>query len=98
MKTKNTKCQSQVDLLKAVMEHERVTEEEVAAFTSMMIQVGANGRSLSDKQLQWLHSVALRLDITEPCHNLMSDGQIPRGAEVPTPAILLNRPLKPPGK
>ena len=92
------KTQSQIDLLKAVIEDERATEEEILAFTSMMMHVGSKGRSLSDKQLQWLHSVALRLDIVEPAHNLMSSGVVPRGAEVPTPPILLNRPLKPPGK
>jgi hypothetical protein len=30
--------------------------------------------------------------------NLMSSGKAPRGREVPTPAVLLNKPLKPPGR
>jgi hypothetical protein len=50
---------------------------------------------LSERQREWAQRVA---DIPGEYKNLVSSGQVPRGREVPTPAVLQNRPLKPPGR
>lgn len=91
-------------LLKLVLDHEDdLTAEEHKAFLSMYryierAQTKGEEVRLSAKQSTWLSAVAKRLDVVEPAANLVSRGLVPRGAEVPTPPILLNRPLKPPGR
>lgn len=50
--------------------------------------------NLTTKQRMWAKSI-----LDEPEYeNLVSEGKAPRGREVPTPAVLQQRPLKPPGR
>ena len=98
MKTVSELAHDDETLLQAVLDHENLSEEEREAFDSMLRQVMGNNRSLSDRQRSWLKNVAERMDVSEPSANLVSRGKVLRGAEIPTPAILLNRPLKPPGR
>jgi hypothetical protein len=53
-------------------------------------------RCLSPRRRTWANDA---LDRFEPrAANLVSRGLVPRGREVPTPAVLRNLPLKPPGR
>lgn len=50
--------------------------------------------TLTQKQRSWAREI-----VGKPVYeNLVSSGQVPRGREVPTPAVLQHRPLKPPGR
>jgi hypothetical protein len=101
MKTVEERARNDLAMLRLVLADadDRLNEDEIKAFRSMARWLeDHSGGKLSDKQRCWLDEVAARLDIAEPAANLVSEGVVPRGAEVPTPTILLNRPLKPPGR
>lgn len=74
-------------------------EREAAAFAGMATRC-ENDRPLTEGQRGWLEETAKRLGIVEPARNLVSRGLVPRGAEVPTPAVLRreNLPMRPPGR
>ena len=81
---------------------DELSEKEVEAFASMRFDMTAyekvggeeHRRQLSAKQREWVTSVHERLI---PAYaNLVSRGLVPRGREVPTPAVLQNLPKKPP--
>lgn len=84
-----------IKLVKAVLELDRLDDEALAAFESMLDSLDASERALSFKQRDWANKL-----VGDPgeYENLVSSGQVPRGREVPTPPVLLNRPLKPPGR
>ena len=82
-----------------LLDVDNLTFDEVNAFMSMRNRLARfRDNKLTDKQRSWLEDVAKRLDIAEPSANLVSSGEVPRGAEVPIPEILKHRPLKPPGR
>jgi hypothetical protein len=69
--------------------------ETAEIFTEWLVKLEAERKeTLSDKQRTWAESIAG----TETYENLWSAGKVPRGREVPTPAVLLHRPLRPPGR
>ena len=53
---------------------------------------------LSLKQEGYVKDVYERVIGAPQYENLISSGKAPRGRDVPTPAVLLNLPLKPPGR
>jgi hypothetical protein len=78
-----------------------LTQVEAEAFSDMreaLLAYGANdGRyRLTENQRVWLQRVRER--VVPQYENLVSNGLVPRGREVPTPAVLLNLPKKPPRK
>lgn len=81
---------------------EELSEAEVEAFADMRFNMTAyekvggqeHRRQLSAKQREWVTSVHER--IVPAYVNLVSLGLVPRGREVPTPAVLQNLPKKPP--
>lgn len=67
----------------------------VGAFRGMLERV-QHGRALSHDQRIWVQDVIDKL-FGEPVYrNEWSAGQILKGRDVPTPAVLRNLPLKPP--
>jgi hypothetical protein len=88
--------QEDLDLLNRLLEYE-LREDLKEAFSDMRhgLQTGAR-LSLSVRQRQWASEV---LESFEPSYeNAVSNGKVPRGREVPTPAVLQNLPKYPPGR
>lgn len=79
---------------------DRLTERSRDAFTSMQAQ----GNWLSLAQTQWIVNEAQRLGLVDETSANLWSNKTPaeqrriRGRDVPTPAVLLDRPLKPPGR
>lgn len=75
---------------------ERADEKAAEAFAEMLIALEAPPKRtvLTDKQRTWAENICG----VETYENLVSSGKVPRGKEVPTPAVLLIKPLKPPGR
>lgn len=75
-----------------------LSDLERDAFDDMLEQLtsGAFG-VLTAKQRDWAKTVAERVGAVG-YDNLVSSGRVPRGREVPTPAVLQRLPLKPPGR
>lgn len=74
---------------------ERADEKTKEIFETWLVKLEEQKREiLTDKQRKWAQSLCG----TETYENLVSEGKVPRGKEVPTPAILQIRPLKPPGR
>jgi hypothetical protein len=51
---------------------------------------------LSEKQRTWTKAIYEQIFDVPEYQNLVSSGQVPRGREVATPAVLQNLPKKPP--
>lgn len=86
-------------LLTDLLHDERLTDTERDAFEGMQVWlVGDENRTLSTKQRNWVKDVAARLDVSETSLNLVSNGLVPRGNEVPTPEVLRYLPKRPPGR
>jgi hypothetical protein len=80
-------------LLKDALRLDRIRDTDASAFEDMLIQLEENRiAALSQKQRDWV----LRVLDVPVYENLVSAGKVPRGREVVTPTVLLNRPLKPP--
>ena len=80
-------------LLDDAIEHaDEKTAEVFAVWLSHLLECKKD--VLTSKHRQWAQSVCG----VETYENLVSEGKVPRGREVPTPAVLLHRPLKPPGR
>lgn len=83
---------------------DELTEVETEAFASMRFDLQAYGgmeipskgkfQQLTEKQRQWVTSVHAR--VVPDYANMWSRGLVPRGREVPTPAVLQNLPKRPP--
>lgn len=86
---------------------DELTDGETEAFASMRFDLQAYGgilgeasesgrrfRELTDRQRVW--AAAVRERFSPQYKNLVSSGQVPRGREVPTPAVLQDLPKKPP--
>lgn len=91
-----------IKLLKDLLENDakkRTSAHAAAqrdAFAEMLEALESGERyTLSTRQREWAERVA---DIPGAYQNLISSGKAPRGREVPTPTVLQNRPLKPPGR
>jgi hypothetical protein len=72
----------------------------VGAFRDILGRIESGRlRNLSASQRLWICDVHEKLFDEPTYQNLFSAGKVPRGLrEVPTPAVLQNRPLKPPGR
>lgn len=87
-------------LKKALLKLDEASEERKIvhareAFEDMLEKLEVGVRAvLTKKQRDW---VTTMLDEPGEYENLISSGKAPRGKEVPTPAVLRNRPLRPPG-
>lgn len=89
-------------MLAELLKHhaENLTDAETEAFASMRFDLTTYGPGpfevfkLSEKQRAWVTSVYERL--VPQYSNLVSRGLVPRGREVPTPAVLKNLPKRPP--
>jgi len=87
------------DLLRAVLDDPAIDDDTSAAFNDMLEQVTQRTRPLTERQREWVRTVADREGIVDPrTTNLVSRGVVPRGREVATPAVLRNLPLNPPGR
>lgn len=84
-----------IKLLKRVIEFLESRSQDTEHFSNML--TGLEQRrfnNLTTKQRKWAKD-----NLDEPTYeNLISSGKAPRGREVPTPAVLQIRPLKPPGR
>lgn len=82
------------------LDDDKLTDDTRAAFEDMQ----ESDRVLSAKQVSWINGVADKNDIANmSTANLWSSLSVAeqariRGKDVPTPASLQNRPLKPPGR
>lgn len=81
-------------------DHE-LSPTELEAFAGMRDDLLAYGsgngyRDLTEPRRSWLQRTLAR--IAPQYENLVSRGLVPRGREVPTPAVLQNLPKSPPGK
>lgn len=82
-----------LELLRVLVTEPRdadVTDDEFSAFVDMILHVRA-GSLLTRKQRAWAEEVARRITPVRAA-------EAPKGREVPTPAVLQNLPLKPPGR
>lgn len=76
----------------------RVNEDALDAFEDMRDK----GNPLTAKQLLWVQGIAVQLGmVEEPAQNEWSSKTLQereriRGKDVPTPAVLLDKPLRPP--
>jgi hypothetical protein len=74
---------------------EQASEKTAEVFSEWLIKLeAAHKETLTDKQRKWAESLVG----AETYENLYSAGKVPRGREVAPPAVLLNRPLRPPGR
>jgi hypothetical protein len=85
--------EEEAKLLEEVLALDSLSDANREAFEELRVRL-EDGYLLTEKQKKW----ALGL-LDKPTYaNEWSAGKIPRGREVATPAVLLRRPLKPPGK
>jgi hypothetical protein len=88
---------SDIKMLDALFAKEEIQEYLPGAFRKFSGML-SNGYALSLKQHEWVADVYAKY-FGEPVYqNLISTGRVPRGREVPTPPVLQNLPLKPPGR
>jgi hypothetical protein len=74
---------------------DELTDAETEAFAGMRFNLTAGPRQqLTDKQRAWVLGVRER--VVPQYANLVSQGLVPRGREVPTPPVLQNLPKRPP--
>lgn len=75
---------------------DELSETEAEAFDDMRASLLTEDgyHQLTDKQRAWLTVVRAR--VIPEYENLVSRGLVPRGKEVPTPAVLQNLPKAPP--
>lgn len=75
---------------------DELSETEAEAFDDMRVGLLTEWghHQLTDKQRAWLTVVRARL--VPQYENLVSRGLVPRGKEVPTPAVLQHLPKRPP--
>jgi len=90
---------SEFEMLKALCEHDGLTDKEREAFESMLARTKGGRFPLSPAQRDWVDGAYRKheLDAGE-AQNLVSSGQVPRGKETNFPFESMPRPLKPPGR
>ncbi|HEX9137659.1 MAG TPA: hypothetical protein VF905_12050 [Nitrospirota bacterium] len=88
-----------LDRLRNLLDCPMVQDKLREILESMMDQVD-RGHPLSVKQRKLIEErfFQFELDSDEGALNLVSNGLVPRGMEVPLPDVLKNLPKKPPGK
>jgi hypothetical protein len=86
------------DLLHRVLEEAEISDAARAAFEDMQQKLVRF--PLTPKQRAWAEAVLRgdRYEGEDECLNLWSSGKVPKGRDVPTPPVLQNLPLKPPGR
>lgn len=71
------------DLLRAVLDDAAIDDDTLAAFNDMLEQVTQRKRPLTERQREWVRTIADREGIVYPrTTNLVSRGVVPRGREV----------------
>jgi hypothetical protein len=92
-------------MLRQLLDHsDRLKDGEEDAFNDMLAKLDTpyNERrytKLTDPQRQWVTDAANRLEIDDPNDDPRERNRdVPRGNEVPTPAVLCNLPKAPPGR
>ena len=104
MKSSNDLSRDDLQLLKLVLAaFDDLNDLEQKRFSGMQYRLREKQKKgldpvLNENERRWVEEVAKRMDIVEPAANLVSRGLVPRGNEVPVPVVLMNRPLKPPGR
>lgn len=89
------------EMLKAVLEDERLEDEHREAFEGMQKFLSESaGNKLSTKQKLYVKDIyaKLELDASEGSKNLFSSGKVPKGNDVKLLIDSMPRPLKPPAK
>lgn len=86
-----------VHLLQRLLTDCQLSDREIEAFAEMRDYVSQDSaRALSKKQRDWAKAV---YDRHNPVYeNLVSSGKVPNRSSVPTPEVLKNLPLRPPGR
>jgi len=87
--TRSPTAAEDADLLRRAIAG-KLSDEQREAFEDMLEKMGDRG--LTEKQRSWVKGV-----LDEPEYeNLVSSGKVPRGKDIPTPAVLQNLPKRPP--
>jgi len=87
--------ESDLVMLQELLDEEQITDREREAFRSMLDNLD-KWHALTDAQRRWARMVHDRF---RPAYqNLVSEGKVPRGREVPEPKALQHKPRKPPGR
>lgn len=88
-----------IALLHTLLDDSELRPDEREAFSTMLDElVGPQGfPCLTPSRRRWAREVAARVR-PGAYENLVSSGRVPRGREVPTPAVLQHLPKKPPGR
>lgn len=93
------KLVSDFDMLKALCDHDGLTDKERSAFESMLTRMQGGRFPLTQPQRDWVESSYKKYELDAgESQNLVSSGQVPRGKEVTFPFETMPRPLKPPGR
>lgn len=71
-------------------------DEEVRFNARAFDEMLRRDRPLSEKQRAWVRAVHEKICGTPHYENAWSAGRVPRGRDVPTPAVLQNLPMRPP--
>jgi hypothetical protein len=86
---------SDMTMLQELLDEHDLSESTREMLTSMQESLDSFN-VLSEKQRKVVHDIH---DHLHPKYqNLVSDGLVPRGREVPEPEALRHKPLKPPGR
>jgi hypothetical protein len=73
-------------------------ESTCAAFVEMLARLDRGGRDLTDRQRAWVCGVYEQTTGVPVYENSWSAGKVPKGRDVPTPAVLQQLPKRPPGR
>lgn len=93
------KKKTDLELLKALVECDALSDKEREAFESMLGRSKGGRFELTSAQRQWVEDAYRKHDLDAgEAQNLVSSGQVPRGREVTFPFESMPRPLKPPGR
>lgn len=87
------------EMLRALVEHDGLTDKEREAFESMKARSRDGRLPLTSAQREWVKGAYKKYELDAgEAQNLVSSGQVPRGKEVTFPFETMPRPLKPPGR
>jgi hypothetical protein len=73
-------------------------ESTIDAFVEMLARLDRGGRDLSGKQRGWVRGIYEKVIGIPQYENAWSAGKVPKGRDVPTPAVLQNLPKRPPSR
>ena len=87
------------EMLRALVEHDGLTDKEREAFESMKARSRDGKFPLSPAQREWVKSAYKKYELDAgEAQNLVSTGQVPRGKPTNFPFETMPLPKKPPGK